>query len=203
MNYTIKDLQSQNISKNLIYEALKTPLPFSRDFIKNKRVFNKNDFEIFKYYKQFWKDQTVLKFWTSDNIADIEDNKKEFSNSLQTKKTVSKNSSNQTSNDILNSLDEKIETVKKQFEEKEEKLKESIEQKNEIIKAKESQNIQLAKIKQDEKREKEEWIKKYESVQEEKGEWVNKFYNTKMYMILFWILFIITSLVLIYYIQFK
>lgn len=51
MQYSIKDLETQGISKNLVYEALKTGLPFSKDFIKNKRVFSETDVELFRFYK--------------------------------------------------------------------------------------------------------------------------------------------------------
>jgi hypothetical protein len=51
MQYSIKDLDTQGISKNLVYEALKNGLPFSKEFIKNKRVFNETDLELFRFYK--------------------------------------------------------------------------------------------------------------------------------------------------------
>jgi hypothetical protein len=51
MQYSIKDLDAQGISKNLVYEALKNSLPFSKEFIKNKRVFNETDLELFRFYK--------------------------------------------------------------------------------------------------------------------------------------------------------
>lgn len=51
MQYSIKDLETQGISKNLVYEALKNSLPFSKDFTKNKRVFNETDLELFRFYK--------------------------------------------------------------------------------------------------------------------------------------------------------
>lgn len=51
MQYSIKDLETQGINKNLVYEALKNSLPFSKDFIKNKRVFNETDLELFRFYK--------------------------------------------------------------------------------------------------------------------------------------------------------
>jgi hypothetical protein len=53
MEYTIKELSHQGISKSLVYEALKNSLPFSNNFIKNKRLFNEKDLEIFKFYKEF------------------------------------------------------------------------------------------------------------------------------------------------------
>jgi hypothetical protein len=51
MQYSIKDLERLGINKNLVYEALKNNLPFSKDFIKNKRVFNETDLQLFRFYK--------------------------------------------------------------------------------------------------------------------------------------------------------
>lgn len=51
MQYLIKDLEKQGITKSLVYEALKNSLPFSKGFIKNKRVFNETDLELFRFYK--------------------------------------------------------------------------------------------------------------------------------------------------------
>ena len=87
MQYTIKDLQAQWINKSLVYEALKTVWIFSKQFIKNKRVFDEKDVEIFKYYKQFGSKKTVLKFWTSQKV----EKNKTVSN---TSKTVSKHFKN-------------------------------------------------------------------------------------------------------------
>jgi len=164
MTLTIKELQEQGLSKNLIYEALKTVWVFSKQYIKNKRVFNKNDIEIFKYYKQFGTDKSVLKFWTSQK--------------------------EQNENTVLNSS----QTVLKN----EEDLKEIIKQKEAIIKIKDEQTQKYALLKQEEKKEKDEWIKKYDSLNNEKGEWMNKFYNIKMYAVVFWILFILASIFIVF-----
>lgn len=51
MPYSIKDLEAHGINKNLVYEALKNSLPFSHEFIKNKRMFNETDLELFRFYK--------------------------------------------------------------------------------------------------------------------------------------------------------
>jgi len=51
MQYSIKDLEAQGVNKNLVYEALKNGLPFSKDFIKNKRVFSETDLKLFLFYK--------------------------------------------------------------------------------------------------------------------------------------------------------
>jgi hypothetical protein len=62
MNKTIKELQAQGLSKSLIYEALKTVLPFSKQYQKNRRIFTEKDVEIFEYYKNYGSEKTVLKF---------------------------------------------------------------------------------------------------------------------------------------------
>jgi len=173
MTHTIKDLQAQGYSKTLIYEVLKTVWTVSKQFIKNKRVFDEKDIEIFKYYKLFGSEKTVLKFWTSQKAGKIET----VSNSS---KTVVKHSENS------------LETVWS----REEELTKIIEQKEAIIKIKDDQTQKYALLKQEEKKEKEEWIKKYDIVQNEKNEWVGKYYSVKMWMIVFFvsiILFIVVS----------
>lgn len=170
MNYTIKDLQAQGYSKTLVYEALKTVWTFSKQFVKNKRVFNENDSEIFKYYKQFGSEKTVSKFWTSQKAG-------KSKTVLNTSKTVFSNSSETVSN-------------------REEELQETIKQKEAIIKVKEEQSQKYALLKQEEKKEKEEWIKKYDDVQSEKYEWVQKYYAVKMYMVVFLVLLILVSILI-------
>jgi hypothetical protein len=167
MTHTIKDLQVQGYSKTLIYEVLKTVWTVSKQFIKNKRVFDDNDIQIFKYYKEFGSKKTVLKFWTSQKIGKS--------------KTVSKQSSNS------------LETVSN----REEELTQIIEQKEAIIKIKDDQTQKYALLKQEEKKEKEEWIKKYDTIQSEKSEWVQKYYAVKMYMVVFLVLLIMASSLMI------
>ena len=76
---------------------------------------------------------------------------------------------------------------------REEELSEIIKQKEAIIKIKDDQTQKYALLKQEEKKEKEEWIKKYDVVQNEKSEWVEKYYSVKMYMVVFLILFVVVS----------
>lgn len=129
-------LQAKGLNKSLIYEALKTVWTFSKQFLKNKRVFDDNDIQIFKYYKH-------------------------FSN-------------------------------------REEELQETIKQKEAIIKIKDDQTQKYALLKQEEKKEKEEWIKKYDIVQNEKSEWVQKYYAIKMYMVVFLVLLMLASILIVY-----
>ena len=171
MTYTIKDLQAQGYSKTLIYEVLKTVWTVSKQFVKNKRVFDENDIEIFKYYKQFGSEKTVVKYGTSQKVGKS--------------KTVSN-----TSQTVWNSF----ETVS----EREEELAQIIKQKEAIIKIKDDQTQKYALLKQEEKKEKEEWIKKYDTIQTEKSEWVQKYYAVKMYMVVFLVLLIMTSILIIY-----
>lgn len=171
MTYTIKDLQAQGYSKTLIYEVLKTVWTVSKQFVKNKRVFDENDIEIFKYYKQFGSEKTVEKYWTSQKAGK--------------NKTVSN-----TSQTVWNS----IETVSK----REEELAQIIKQKEAIIKIKDDQTQKYALLKQEEKKEKEEWIKKYDTIQTEKSVWVQKYYAVKMWMVVFLVLLIMASILIIY-----
>ncbi len=177
MTYTIKDLQAQWYSKTLIYEVLKTVWTVSKQFVKNKRVFDENDIEIFKYYKQFGSKKTVLKFWTSQKVGES----KTVLNSFETVETVQKNSLESVSNSN-----------------REEELKEIIKQKEAIIKIKDEQTQKYALLKQEEKKEKEEWIKKYDTIQSEKSKWVQKYYAVKMYMVVFLILLILASIFIVW-----
>ena len=172
MAHTIKDLQAQGYSKTLVYEVLKTVWTVSKQFIKNKRVFDDNDLKIFQYYKQFGSEKTVLKFWTSQKVG----KSKTVSNTSQ---TVWKNS---------------FETVSN----REEELNKIIEQKEAIIKIKDDQTQKYALLKQEEKKEKEEWIKKYDSIQKEKNDWIGKYYSIKMYMVVFLILLILASVFIVW-----
>ena len=176
MTYTIKDLQAKGYSKTLVYEVLKTVWTVSKQFVKNKRVFDDNDLKIFQYYKQFGSEKTVLKFWTSQKVG----KSKTVSN---TSKTVLEHS--------LNSL----ETVSN----KEEELTKIIEQKEAIIKIKDEQTQKYALLKQEEKKEKEEWIKKYDTIQNEKSEWVQRYYAVKMYMVVFLVLLIMASIFIVWF----
>jgi len=177
MQYFIKDLQTKWLSKNLIYEALKLDLPFSKQFQKNRRFFNEKDLEMFLYFKKFGYEKTVLMYWNKEQL-------KKSSNSLE---TDLKNSYKTVSNDNEKELENELKTVIG----KEKELKQIIAQKEQIIQVKDEQTQKYALLKQEEKKEKEEWIKKYDNIQKEKDEWIGKFYNVKMYMIIFWLLFIL------------
>ena len=191
MNKTIKELQAQGLSKSLIYEALKTVLPFSKQFQKNKRFFDEKDIEIFEYYKNYGSEKTVLKFWTSQKVGNSETVWKQSLNS-------NKNSLETVDTDIEKAVKKEIETVTKQFEDREEELNQTISQKEAIIKMKDEQTQKYALLKTEEKKEKEEWIKKYDNVQKEKNDWVGKYYSIKMYMIVFLILLILSSVFIIF-----
>ena len=104
---------------------------------------------------------------------------------------------------VLNSF-ETVETVQKNSLEsvsnsnREEELKEIIKQKEAIIKIKDEQTQKYALLKQEEKKEKEEWIKKYDTIQSEKSKWVQKYYAVKMYMVIFLILLILASIFIVW-----
>ena len=97
-------------------------------------------------------------------------------------KTVSKHSENS------------LETVSK----REEELSQIIKQKEAIIKIKDDQSQKYALLKQEEKKEKEEWIQKYDVIQNEKSKWVEKYYRVKMYMVVFLVLFVVASVLMIW-----
>ena len=75
MSYSIKDLAKHWLSKNLIYEALKNSLPFSSEFIKNKRLFNETDLKLFLFYKTNGLEKTLLQYGT---VNENNDNKTVF-----------------------------------------------------------------------------------------------------------------------------
>jgi len=52
MEYSIKDLNQQGISKTLVYEILKNSFPVSSIFLKNKRIFNDSDLKLFLFFKE-------------------------------------------------------------------------------------------------------------------------------------------------------
>ena len=91
-----------------------------------------------------------------------------------------------------------MQTVKKQFEDREVELEKMIEQKDRLIKIKDEQTQKYALLKQEEKKEKDEWIKKHDLAQKEKGEWMRKFYSVKMYMVIFLILLVLTVTFIIF-----
>lgn len=107
--------------------------------------------------------------------------------------TVSKQFENADSEAFRKSLLDEIQTVKKQFEEKENSLKLEIEQRDRIIGIKDEQTQKYAIAKVEEKKEKEEWIKKFDDLNVERGEWVRKFYAMKTYLIVFIVLFLLAS----------
>lgn len=189
MQYSIKELSSQWISKSLVYEALKNSLPFSHEFIKNRIIFNEKDLEIFKYYKDFWVLKTVSKYWTADKL----DNNQPIWKQSQTvpKQDIQQfwNNEEDVSNFIKKTVSKEIEIVKKQFENREEELLKEIEQKNNVIQIKDNQTQKYALLKVQEEKEKKEWIEKYEQANDKKGEWIRKFYWVRTYLIIFIFLF--------------
>lgn len=185
MEYSIKDLNQHWISKTLVYEILKNSFPVSNTFLKNKRVFNESDLKLFLYFKENWLDKTISAYWIPKQKDEILNNTKQFENTEKPFLNNYENSFNQT-------LLSEINKVKKQFEEKENSFKTEIEQKNKIIEIKEEQNQKYALLKMEEKKEKEDWIKKYDAINEEKNEWIKNFYSLKTYLIVFIVLFILS-----------
>lgn len=185
MQYSIKDLNQHGISKTLVYEILKNSLPISNTFIKNKRLFNESDLKLFLFYKENWLDKTISTYWTLKEKINIKNDSKLFE---EPKKQFLNNEENNFNQKLLNEIDK----VKKQFAETENRLKTEIEQKNKIIEIKEEQNQKYALLKIEEKKEKEDWIKKYDAINEEKNQWIKNFYSLKTYLIVFIVLFMIS-----------
>lgn len=185
MEYSIKDLNQHWISKTLVYEILKNSFPVSNNFLKNKRVFNESDLKLFLYFKENWLDKTISTYWNLKEKTNIKNESKQFEKTEKQFLSNNENSFNQT---LLNEIDK----VKKQFAETENNLKTEIEQKNKIIEIKEEQNQKYALLKMEEKKEKEDWIKKYDAINEEKNEWIKNFYSLKTYLIVFIVLFMLS-----------
>jgi flagellar biosynthesis/type III secretory pathway M-ring protein FliF/YscJ len=49
----------------------------------------------------------------------------------------------------------------------------------------------------EEQKEKEGWIKKYEVINDEKNDWIKKFYSLKSYLLVFIILFVLSTTALV------
>ena len=190
MEYSIKDLNQHGISKTLVYEVLKNSFPISNTFLKNKRVFNDADLKLFLFYKENWLEKTILKYWLNSENTPNKTVSKQFE---ETEKPFLENKGNSFDKNLL----DEINKLKKQFEEKENSFKTEIEQKNKIIEIKEEQNQKYALLKIEEKNEKESWIKKYDAVNEEKSDRIKKFYSLKTYLIVFIVLFLISTIALI------
>lgn len=190
MEYSIKDLNQHGISKTLVYEILKNSFPVSNTFLKNKRLFNENDLKLFLYFKENWLDKTTLKYWNLKEKSNIKNDSKLFG---KTETPFSNNDENSFNQTLLNEINK----IKRQFEEKENSLKTEIEQKNKIIEIKEEQNQKYALLKMEEKKEKEDWIKKYDAINEEKNKWIKNFYSLKTYLIVFIVLFMLSLALLV------
>ena len=63
MKYSIKELSSHSISRTLVYEVINSNITVSKQFLKNKRLFDDKDLEIFKFYKYQWLKATIEKYW--------------------------------------------------------------------------------------------------------------------------------------------
>jgi len=179
MEYSIKELKAEWVSKNLVYTVLKNSLPLSEKFVKNKRVFNEYDLNIFIFYKKYWKDKTVLMYWNREEPANNELTKNSFTNKLKLFSNNNISSGLKNKEDLSNQM----QTVLKQFEKKEKELLLNVEQQKKIIEIKDEQNKKYALLKIEEVKEKKEWIQKYELELEKKDLWMQKFYKIKTYLI--------------------
>ncbi len=210
MPYSIKELNQQWISKTLVYEALKNGLPFSKDFIKNKRVFNENDLELFRFYKTNGLEKTLSRYGavsttnpsqpTAGATAELARSQasqektvfKPFSVTAQNNWHPTDQSDSVWNEDFQKSLLTELETVKKLFADKENSLKVELEQKDKIISIREEQTQKYALLKVEEQHEKEAWIQKYEVINQEKTDWIRRFYALKTYLIVSVVLFLLS-----------
>ena len=196
MKYSIKDLNQEWISKNLVYESIKNSLPLSNNFVKNKRFFTDKDLEVLQFCKQFGVLQTVSKYWTSQGKGNNDIYKNTVSNSIEQKNEQSENNLDSLKTEIEKTVSKEVNTAIKQFEDEKTVLLKEIEQKENIIKIKEDQAQKYAILKVEEEKEKKERIEKYEQVTEEKGDWMKRFYWLKTYLIVFIVLFCLSLLFL-------
>lgn len=171
MEYTIKELEKKWIPKRKIYQAVDLALPISYELIGNKRIFNDSDLEIFSYYINHWEKRTVEKFWTTKNLS----KNNTVPNSNKPVPEPSPNSPEQLNKIIEKQLDERISTVTKQFDLEKTKLTEKITQQNRLIEIKDNKTQETAIQLRDEKKEKGEWINKYENLEK-------KHSNTKVFL---------------------
>lgn len=199
MQYTIRELSEKGISKTTVYEALKTRLPFSNEFIKNKRIFTAGDLEIFLYFKDFWAKRTIDKYWAPQAVGEGGTVSNGSTTVSSNPKTVEKQESNDTSTQAIKSLSEKLDTVEKQFKDKEREYQKTIEEKEKLIQVKDNQTQKFAIAKVEAEKEKKEWIEKYEKANTEKEHWMSKFYSMKTYLLVLAVLCIlaIAGLVLV------
>jgi len=199
MNYTIKDLKAHWLSKTFIYDALKNDFDFSNEFIKNKRVFNQSDLNIFLFYKKNWTEETVLNFKKSLPNQDTKQVDLSNKNSSETVWELFENRSDNMDSIIQKEVELALKTVSKQFKIKETEILKDLEQQKEIVKIRNEQTQKYALLKTEEYKEKKEWIKKYEQEVEKKDQWISKFYTIKLYLIvsILFLVFLIVILTLI------
>lgn len=138
------------------------------------------------FYKEHGLKQSLLTY----GISEKNNTSKTVSNSNKTVLANNKENNNKP-------LNEDLDTVKKQFMEKEHLLKLEIEQQEKIISIKDNQTQKYALLKIEEQREKETWINKYDLVNTEKNDWIKNFYSLKTYLIVFIILFVLSTTALV------
>jgi Fe2+ transport system protein B len=139
-----------------------------------------------------------MKYWDTELVEQNRTNHLQYPNSSQTVWGESANSSESVETLIKKALDKELETVRQQFETKESELKKEIEQRDSIITIKDNQTQKYALSYKEEKREKEEWIEKYENSQDEIKSLTKRFYGTKMYLVIFIFLSLFLSIFLLF-----
>jgi len=172
--------EHKELNKSFIYDVLKSDIPFSNEKKWNKRYFTKEDIEKFLYIKNNNIKKAIIKYWTN-SLKQSENN------------VINKG-------DYINHIDKETVWNTKHNEKITELEKVIIEKSKEITRV-ETWNIDLHRInkiakedKEIERKEKNNWINKYEKLNE-KYEWIN-IKNTKLMMLLLLLLFIIILMII-------
>jgi len=177
----------KELNKSFIYDVLKSDIPFSNEKKWNKRYFTEEDIEKFLYIKNNNLEKAIKKYW-KNSLKQFEYNS--IKNNINTDNSADKTVWNTDFKQKINELEEVI-----------------IEKSKEITRV-ETWNIKLNEInkvakedKEIERQEKNNWISKYEKLNE-KYEWIN-IINTKLKMILYFLIFMLLVFFLTGYLYFK
>ncbi len=144
-------------------------MPFSNEFIKNRRIFNEKDLEIFLFYKDYGVNKTVSKYWTPGDIANNQNHWKQFETVPKQNNKQFTNSNERINQLIKKAVSEEVETVKKQFEDRKAELLSEIRQKEKVIKIKDDQTQRYELLKVEQEKEKNSGLKNMKKQMKKKG----------------------------------
>lgn len=180
--YKINEITSMWIPKSQIYSCINLWLPISHKIIRNYRVFNENDIEIFQFYNKYWDLKAIEKYWIQKNIKENYGGVQEQGREDNLKNEM---------NNIDDIIQDKIKNVIQEHENEKKKL-------NDLISIKNDKLNEYALLKQEEKREKDEFIKKYDEQRNKNETLLKKYYNLKSYFLLVLSLLIIIIIVWVF-----